>query len=168
MRKNSIFWETYLQMSFLISPKTVIVKDCWSSLVFRKTTSFWSWSAMRSKSAARRVEEFRSLLISVAGNLAFGDQGRAARQKLKSENKNFRISLKMVRNWKERRDFMRLGKGNQTKSVDSWPLRICTASSSHKNANTEPQNKYSDRDRIDFTSAAIKTKGAHNSVVKHN
>ena len=74
---------------------------------------------MRSKSAARRVEEFRSLLISVAEEPAFGDQGRAARQKLKSENKNFRISLKMVRNWNERRDFMRLGKGNQTKSVDS-------------------------------------------------
>ena len=57
---------------------------------------FWASSAMRSKSAARRVEEFRSLLISVAEEPAFGDQGRAAKQKLKSENINFRISLKMV------------------------------------------------------------------------
>ena len=95
------------------------MKDFSSSLVVRKTTSLSSSSAMRSNSAARRVEEFRSLLISVAGNSAFGDQGRAARQKLKSENINFCISLKMVTNGKERRDFMRLGKGNQTKSVDS-------------------------------------------------
>ena len=85
-------------MSSFISPKTV-VKDFWSGL--------------------KRVEESRSLLISIAGKPAFGDQGRAARQKLKSENIIFRISLKMVRNWNERRDFMRLGKGNQTKSVDS-------------------------------------------------